>query len=423
MRTAAILGIAGICAATPAFADPSTGPSWTGVHFGGAVGMGGADITYTQDEIPNVQAERVYQYSDQNAVYSIHLGYDQQVTENIVVGGEIGADLLDFDIDPLNSGGFGNLFSADYDVTATARAGYLTDPNTLIYGRLGLGAISTSGEAGLQGRATALLPAAVFGIGAETLIAKNLSARVEGNYLMPLQELVIPADGERFNPRYMRITAGLSWRLDAGDPADRALAAAKNPEAFNGFYVGATGGYNLSRMDVPIVTPGATVGPYASQGPTFGINTGVDVRLSDFVVGVGAEFAPLSTAFRDPEQNSSQVGATTLFGSLDATAMVTARLGFLASPTTLLYAKGGVGYVQTTANPEFFTFGSGGTRWLPGYQFGGGAETMVAPNVSLRLEGMMTQATEGFVVDLTQFGQASLYPSTITTNAGLNWRF
>jgi opacity protein-like surface antigen len=103
--------------------------------------------------------------------------------------------------------------------------------------------------------------------------------------------------------------------------------------------------------------------------------------------------------------------------------MVTGRLGYLTNDSTLLYGKVGLGVAQVTANPEFFTFGSGGTQWLAAHQMGAGIETMLNENASLRLEGLLTTVDQGFVVDLTQTDQATLFPSAVSANAGLSWRF
>jgi outer membrane immunogenic protein len=410
----------------PTLAGPvasSASPNWTGPFLGLQGGVAGAKITYTEEAIPNLTDEVVYRFSDQNAVYSIHAGYDQEVGDRYVWGVELSADWLDFDIDPLNSGGFGNLFSADYAVTASGRVGVLANPTTLVYGRAGLSAVSVSAEAGLNDRATALLPAAVFGAGVEAIIAGNLSARLEGTYTVPLQQLRIPADAEVFDPRFIKIMAGLTWRLDADESSERTIAELGDSSSFDGGYLGAVGGYNIGRMETPITTPGATIGPFASEGVDLGVMAGYDIRMDRFVAGLGAEFLATHAQFFDPGQNSPLQGSTTLFGSLDATAMLSGRVGLLTSDSTLVYGKAGLGLAQVTANPDFFTFGSGGTRWLVANQVGGGVETLVNEKMSMRLEGMLTTVTQGFVVDLTQTDQATLFPSAVTANAGLSWRF
>ncbi len=420
------LGTLGLAASAPALGGPvadSLAPNWTGPFLGIQTGMAGAKITYVQEAVPGISDEVVYQFSDQNAVYSIHAGYDQEIGDRYVWGVELGADWLGFDIDPLQSGGFGSLFTADYDITATGRLGVLATPDTLIYGRAGLGLVSVSGEEGLNSRATALLPAAVFGAGIETFIRGGLTARLEGTYTLPLERLRIPADAENFDPHILKITAGLSWHLDAEEGSERDVASLGDSDSFGGAYLGTFGGYNIARMETPVTTPGATVGPFASEGIAGGVSAGYDVRLDRIVVGTGAELSLFDAKFDDPGQNSPLQGSTTLFGTLDGAGMVTARVGFLASDSTLVYTKFGLGLAQVTANPDFFTFGSGGTRWLVAHQVGGGVETLLTDNASLRLEGTVTTVDQGFVVDLTQTDQATLYPSTVTANAGLFWRF
>lgn len=423
---AVVLGTLGLTVSLPAFAGPvadSASPNWTGPFLGIQGGMAGAKITYVEEAVPNVSDEVVYQFSDRKDVYSIHAGYDQEVGDRYVWGVEVSADWLGFNIDPLNSGGFGNLFRADYSLTASSRVGVLATPSTLVFARAGLSAVSTSAEAGINDRAAALLPAALFGVGVETLLTRNLAARVEGSYTIPLQKQRLAADGETFDPRYLKITAGLTWRLDNDQESDRTIAAIGDGDSFDGVYVGTFAGYNLARMETPITTPGATIGPFASEGGEIGFSAGYDMRFDRIVAGVGTEFTAIHAMFHDPGQNSPLQGSTTLFGSLNGTAMLAGRVGYLASDSTLLYGKMGIGFASVTANPDFFTFGSGGTRWLPAYQFGGGIETMLTENASLRIEGTVTTVDRGFVVDLTQTDQATLYPSTVAANAGLFWRF
>lgn len=426
LGTALALGFLGLSVAAPALAASVTdtaSPNWTGPFFGLQAGYAGAKITYTEEAIPNVTDQVVYQFSDANAVYSIHAGFDQEVGDRYVWGIELNADWLDFDIDPLSSGGFGNLFSADYDVGVSTRLGVLSNPSTLIYGRAGLSLVSVSAEAGLAGRAHALLPAAVFGAGVETFITGNLAARVEGTYTVPLKRLEIPADAKNFDPRFIKIMGGLTWHLDADKGTERQIAQLGDAASFDGAYMGLLAGYNVGKMETPISTPGATVGPFASEGGTLGLGMGYDVRLQSLLAGVGVDFVATQARFYDPGQNSPLQGSTTLFGSLDATAMVTARVGFLASESALIYGKIGVGFASVSANPDFFTFGSGGTQWLPAHQVGGGFETMIADNASFKVEGLVTMLDKGLVVDLTQTDQATLIPSAVTANAGISWRF
>lgn len=390
------LAMLGLAVIQPALAGPvadSASPSWTGPFLGIQGGLAGAKITYTEDAVPNVSEAVVYQFADKRAVYSIHAGYDQEFSDRGVWGVEISADWLGFDIDPFSSGGLGNLFSGDYSVSATSRVGLLADPSTLVYARGGISVLSVSAESGLNQRTHALLPAAVFGAGIETLITRNMSARVEGTYTLPLRRLRVPADSKSFDPRFIKITAGLSWRLDADQPSEREVAVVADDDAFRGFYVGTIAGYNLGRMVTPVNTPGATVGPFASEGGLFGITAGADTRLEGLVVGAGVELAKTEAKFYDPGQNSPLQGSTKLFASIDGTAMVTGRVGFVATPGTLVYAKGGIGVLRTTANPEFFTFDSGGTKLLLGHTIGGGVEAMVTDNLSVKLEGCTPRPT------------------------------
>ncbi len=400
----------------------SASPSWSGPFLGLAGGFAAANITTIDQSVPGQSNEVVYQFSDQDAVYSVHAGFDHVFGERYVGGVEVGADWLGFSLDPQASGGFGTAFSADYDLTLTGRLGVLVNPKTLVYGRVGAGLTSLRADQGFSGTATTLLPAAIFGAGVETMLGGNLSGRLEANYNLPVKDFTIPSDSEAFNPHYLRITAGLDWHLDNGHPVTLAALEPARP-AFAGGYLGIIGGYRVGQMFADVSTPGATVGPFASDTPSLGGTLGYDVRLDRFVAGVGVDAQAMNADFFDPAQNSPLQGSTKLFGNISGTAMVTARAGVMLDPSTLFYVKGGVGYVRTTANPEFFTFGSGGTRWLQGHEFGLGVESMLTDAIGLKLEGLYTAADQPFVVDLTQTDQAMLSPSTLSATAGLTWHY
>lgn len=113
--------------------------------------------------------------------------------------------------------------------------------------------------------------------------------------------------------------------------------------------------------------------------------------------------------WRTGRQNFRMEGSTQPAGSIDSF-MISGRVGFPANPSTLVYAKAGDNVIETSANPEFFTFDSGRPETLAAHQLGFGIETNLTEHVNLRLEGLYTAASEGLVVELAQEGQATLTP-------------
>lgn len=417
-------GLAGVGSSLAGPIADSRNPSWTGPFLGMDFGKTAAKITYTELPIPGLTDKVVYQFADQRNVYSLHAGYDQEVGDRYVLGVELSGDWLGYNIAPLGSGGFGSLFSSSYEVMASSRVGVLTDPKTLVYVRGGAGLVSVDAATSFTTTKHELLPAAVFGVGVETMIAGNISARLEAGYTLPIRPLSSPGDHVEFDPHYLKITGGLTWRLDADNTSSRTVAALDSDlEAFQGGYAGINLGYDLGQMKRPVATAGATVGPFASEGAGGGAQVGFDVRLDRVVAGVEADVKVLDAKFYDPAQNSPQQGSTKLFGSIDGTAMLSGRLGMLTDAHTLVYLKGGMGVLQTTANPKFFTFGSGGTKYLIGHEVGVGVETMITDQLSLGVEGLYTMADQGYTVDLTQTDQATLFPSTLSATAKLNWHY
>ncbi|NGP18565.1 outer membrane protein [Devosia aurantiaca] len=398
--------------------------SWNGFHVGVQTGVTGSKIGYVQQGIPEFDIEdEEYSFADRNGIFSVYAGYDHDFGNRFVGGVEVDASWLNIDISPFNSGGFGSLFSNTYALGISSRLGYVVSPETLVYARGGVVGLYVEGEEGFDGTATDFLPAARFGLGVETFLVGNVTGRVEANYTLPLRELEIPDDGETFDPRNLAITAGLSWRF--GDEAVPSTAHLPEPskDDWQGAYIGANVAYTLGDLDFDLTTPGATVGPFAAEFVNAGVVAGYDFRIDDLVFGVEADWQLLGGQFFDPAQNSPLEGSTELIGSVDNSFFISGRVGFLANPDTLIYGKGGIGVIETTANPEFFTFDSGGTQTLPAVQLGGGFETRLADHVNLRLEGLYTHTTEGFVVDLTQEEQATLFPSTVSAKAGLVFHF
>ena len=132
---------------------------------------------------------------------------------------------------------------------------------------------------------------------------------------------------------------------------------------WNGFYAGVSGSYNHGVMDLDVDVPGATVGPFGAQTAGGGVFVGYDFQIGpSFVLGVEADATYLDASFEDPAQNSLDPNAPTEFGTVDAVFALTARAGYVASPSTLIYVKGGFAGLRTEANEEFFALDGGGSE-------------------------------------------------------------
>lgn len=119
------------------------------------------------------------------------------------------------------------------------------------------------------------------------------------------------------------------------------------------------------------------------DGLLYGVGAGYDVNLGGAVVGVEGEFT-------DSTAKSSRSNLTTDFGfgrvKQGRDLYVGARVGFLASPSTLIYAKGG--YTNTkldvlagTSNIETDT-----SFKLDGWRVGAGIERALSQNTFAKVE-------------------------------------
>lgn len=430
-RYVASVAVVAFLAATPltqaadqVIAPPEvSGPSWTGFYVGVHGGVAFGDMGYTQ--LPALPGERPlhYRIGSEDFAYGVHGGFDYQFNNRWVAGFELGYTQISADYSPNIAGGPGTLVKASSLYSISGRAGYLLTPDTLIYGRLGYAGIKLEAEEGFTGTASKTVGTAQFGVGAETFLWGNLTGRIEANYYHGLSDFTLEADGEVFKPRYLLVTAGLSYRFNADRGSSFPVEAAPDLN-WSGFYAGISGGYNASLMTREIDVSGATVGPFSASGFGGGVFAGYNFLFgSSYLLGVEAGGEYLSARFHDPEQNSLDPSAPTLFATVKGALSVSARLGYFATPSTLVYAKGGFAGLWTDANEDFFGLDGGGSKMLSAYQLGAGIESALTDKWSLRVEGTYTKALRGLQTENNQLEQVELKPSLLTGRIGLAYHF
>jgi outer membrane immunogenic protein len=169
---------------------------------------------------------------------------------------------------------------------------------------------------------------------------------------------------------------------------------------------------------------GGQVGYNYQWGPSFVIGLeadiqGTGIRGTSYGVGIGADsgtyfsngnYDAKSNGNYDRRFESTATGATRVNAGVDWMGTVRGRLGYLFTPTMLVYATGGLTYGGVYANvtqyanastnyfrgnyPDDFgvnhTFIGGGNKsqTLVGWNVGGGIEWMFMPNWSLKAEGL-----------------------------------
>lgn len=151
-----------------------------------------------------------------------------------------------------------------------------------------------------------------------------------------------------------------------------APAAAQEASAFNGPFVGAQLGWQQDRQSLETSTVPQTVTRAKGDGFAYGAQIGYDATIgTSFVLGVEGSITGRTGTNRFP----------TFDLEAGRTINATARAGFLITPESLLYARGGY------SNARFDIRNPGGpSENRDGYLLGVGYEHSLGRNVSARVE-------------------------------------
>jgi outer membrane immunogenic protein len=199
--------------------------------------------------------------------------------------------------------------------------------------------------------------------------------------------------------------------------------AAAGPN-WNGFYVGAGIGAGALVGDKPVYWGDEAWYPgepyisteYGGEGIFGTVTVGYDhVIRPGWIVGVFADYDFGSSI---SSENLNVGGQPYGSASIDHNYAwaVGARLGFLASPSTLIY--GTAGYTQTDL--DVFSYGS---TTFDGYFVGAGIETFLRQSWTLKLEYRYSDFGSERILDNPYFLSADLDPSTHTARLVLSYKF
>jgi outer membrane immunogenic protein len=341
---------------------------------------------------------------------------------------------------------------ATWDASARLRLGFLVTPTSLVYATGGFAwqhqeatfacssAITCNGAAGnlqpFSFTAASNRPGATVGGGVEVKLAPNWVGRAEYRYtdyksfsatgteLLPLAPPAVVTNTPTYSIHLhnslfalgLAYEFGPSGPLPDSDPSPMYVKArapaAPPPVSWTGFYAGLDAGFRSTRADLTTTSAfsagppvnlagGPASDPLDGIAPQFGLHAGYDQQFAArWVAGVEAD-----VGFGSQTTNLNGVtftpGVTPLSLALqgDNFALRTgwdgsarARLGFLVTPSTLVYATGGAAWQRydiTSTCAELVVaggciFGSpavitiGDTRL--GYTIGGGIETQLVGN-------------------------------------------
>jgi len=181
-------------------------------------------------------------------------------------------------------------------------------------------------------------------------------------------------------------------------------AAADGPKSWTGVYAGLHGGYDTGNIAI-------TAGPFgidglSANGFAYGLHAGADYQFAGtpIVVGVIGDYTWSNAKFT--------VSPGILSAGIDTQWAIGARAGVamgIALPYVLV--------TYTEADAKASLLGTGVTQTLKGWQFGGGVELALTPNVSVAAEYRYTAFRD---VDLGGF--AKLEPENHSVMGRLNVR-
>jgi outer membrane immunogenic protein len=256
-----------------------------------------------------------------------------------------------------------------------------------------------------------------------------------------------------WRPRYSAKTLLNCWLVfltcASASAADLAPSAPLPPipwtrESWTGFYVGVGGGFSSlnNKIDArpgpdPSSPLSASLNGLGANGALATISAGYDYQLSPyFVAGIFGDFDFHSLKSNlDIDIPSAPLSVHGQF-SVNHQWSVGGRLGYLASPGTLVFLTGG--YTQLSVSDFTANVSAGGQTitldatvpTIAGGFVGAGFETILTRSISLKGEYRFTEFGSGLVTlptvggtDLNQFVTARISPTLQIVKASVNYRF
>lgn len=430
-------------------AVPQLVPFWTGFYAGinAGVGAGKYDYSAVIDDVPVTGS-----LDSSGGFFGGQIGYNYQFHRNWVAGLEADIDASDIQgrftgsADPyvtINAGTKTNFFG-----TVRGRIGYLVTPSALLY--------ATGGWAYGQNTSSLQLDTIVPGIehhssdthdksgwtlggGLEYALNPSLSAKIEYQYMdlgsnpiasgnLIVDPVTIPGSiSEKTIIQTIRV--GLNYKFGGGVAAGAAVddAAPMAPAKWTGLYIGANGGVGGNKFDYPFNIDGFT--PSASLTSSGGFGGGQ--------IGYNYEFAPAWVVGAEAD-----IDASNIEGMLDASALgysvavgtkldwfgtVRGRVGYLLTPSALLYGTGGLAFGHTTSSitvdPSIFSISRGHDK--SGWTVGAGLEYALTPHLSAKAEYLYEDLGTDTIASGDIGIPVSLSEKTTVNimRAGLNYRF
>jgi outer membrane immunogenic protein len=161
-----------------------------------------------------------------------------------------------------------------------------------------------------------------------------------------------------------------------------ATAAPATAAEFNGPFVGAQIGWQSEKMKNTDSSFGVTPIDDTVNSISGGIYAGYDKRVADRVV-IGAE---AGVDFSSDDETDASAAGTTYLVDPKYSFDLTVRAGYLVTPETLLYARGGYTNARVRTSVASLAGVEGDSDNQDGWLAGAGVERQIKDNISARLE-------------------------------------
>ena len=424
--------ITALAADSPAATASSV--KWTGFYLGGDVGGLFAHSTYVRPD-QDKATTGIGSMTPRASVGMIG-GFNYQISPSVVLGAEAERTMFS----GLNFREVGpdlDFLQKVHSITSlTGRSGLLLSPDTMVYGKLGWASMATAGFAGFGDTFKKNISALQTGVGIETQVTPNISLRSEALYTRSAKALKMNYNNDIYRPSLIQYKLGAVYKFDApqgwgvagGDaaqPSHGPFGQIREPAwtgiSFGGF--GSVNGHHLSWEKVS-----GDLGPYSDLSAGGGGFVGANLKiLPSAVVGVEVSANYSRGDFIDPD-GAGLARKFHHFATVDRVVSKTLRVGWLATPGTLLYLKGGWATINMNLESDYWPAlapNVSGLRKLSAWQGGLGVESFVTSNISMRIEGSYTVAANGvrIVVQGVTPYVINLSPGIMSGHLGVAYHF
>ena len=461
-------------------ASPLHADEWTGVYIGIGGGMGAANHDLSLENGPDFPSPPLPAFAAElsglggdGGFFSLGVGLDYQVNSRFVVGAFFDYDWADLDTSLDASLNFlGTTFGAGADIEVEdmwsigGRLGYLVSPSTMLFVTAGYSQADVSDlTANASGLGSVTLARVgdfdgyFIGGGAEMKITKAISIKGEYRYTDLDSEVItlLPGTAPEINnfvttkldPDIQTARVSLNYRFGlGGDTGVEPEEPSAPMGSWTQFYLGIGGGYAFTNEELTLGSGPALAGApfgfnvgfdgFGGEGGALTIGGGYDYQFAPkFVAGLLIDYT-MHGADTDLDLNIGDAITANVGFGLDNELSVGGRLGYLVTPATLIY--GSIGYSRIELDDARLSvnvdgLGSFGTRVassgaIDGFFLGGGIETKITDNISLKLDYRYTNGDSEQITllpdvlpEANDFVRAEIDPDIQTVRLSLDYRF